>query len=150
MMMTGEGIPDELSNNDIYYNHVDSGSGGGGGIDIGRGTKVRTLTKGMRDFHNLYVKRKLIMSVARPGNSLIDLAVGKGGDLPKWIAAKLGFIFGIDYSKDNLEHKFDGVCARYLDLKKRNAIFLTRCLFMETAARKSGRVRPQSARDTAS
>jgi mRNA capping enzyme len=123
MMMTGEGIPDELSNNDVYYNHVDSGSGGGGGgggggIDVGRGTKVRTLTKGMRDFHNLYVKRKLIMSVARPGNSLIDLAVGKGGDLPKWIAAKLGFVFGIDYSKDNLEHKFDGVCARYLDLKK--------------------------------
>ena len=125
MMMTGEDIPDELSNNDVYYNHVESGSGGGGsgsgsggGIDVGRGTKVRTLTKGMRDFHNLYVKRKLIMSVARPGNSLIDLAVGKGGDLPKWIAAKLGFVFGIDYSKDNLEHKFDGVCARYLDLKK--------------------------------
>jgi hypothetical protein len=119
MMMTGEDIPDELSNDDIYYNHVESGSAGGGGIDVGRGTKVRTLTKGMRDFHNLYVKRKLIMSVSRPGNSLIDLAVGKGGDLPKWIAAKLGFVFGIDYSKDNLEHKFDGVCARYLDVKKK-------------------------------
>jgi hypothetical protein len=83
----------------------------------------------MRDFHNLFVKRKLIMSVARPGHTLIDLAVGKGGDLPKWIAAKLGFVFGIDYSKDNLEHKFDGVCARYLDVKrnKRNipdAIFI--------------------------
>jgi len=129
MIMTGQDIPDELSNDDIYYNHVESGSAGGGGIDIGRGTKVRTLTKGMRDFHNLYVKRKLIMSVARPGNSLIDLAVGKGGDLPKWIAAKLGFVFGIDYSKDNLEHKFDGVCARYLDVKKKkrnipDAIFI--------------------------
>jgi hypothetical protein len=117
MIMTGEGIPDELSNDDVYYNHAESG-GGGSGIDIGRGTKVRTLTKGMRDFHNLYIKRKLIMSVARPGNTLIDLAVGKGGDLPKWIASKLGFVFGIDYSKDNLEHKFDGVCARYLDIKK--------------------------------
>jgi hypothetical protein len=127
MIMTGEGIPDELSNDDVYYNHADSHSGGG--IDIGRGTKVRTLTKGMRDFHNLFVKRKLIMSVARPGQTLIDLAVGKGGDLPKWIAAKLGFVFGIDYSKDNLEHKFDGVCARYLDVKKRkrnipDAIFI--------------------------
>ena len=121
MISTGQGIPDELVSDDIYYNHAESGgsgSGGGGGIDIGRGTKVRTLTKGMRDFHNLYIKRKLIMSVARPGNTLIDLAVGKGGDLPKWIAAKLGFVFGIDYSKDNLEHKFDGVCARYLDIKK--------------------------------
>lgn len=120
MLITGQDIPDELSNDDIYYNHVESGSGGGGGgIDVGRGTKIRTLTKGMRDFHNLYVKRKLIMSVSRPGNSLVDLAVGKGGDLPKWIAAKLGFVFGIDYSKDNLEHKFDGVCARYLDVKKK-------------------------------
>jgi hypothetical protein len=120
MISTGDGIPDELISDDIYYNHAESGGngGGGGGIDIGRGTKVRTLTKGMRDFHNLYIKRKLIMSVARPGNTLIDLAVGKGGDLPKWIAAKLGFVFGIDYSKDNLEHKFDGVCARYLDIKK--------------------------------
>ena len=117
MISTGQGIPDELISDDIYYNHAESG-GGGGGIDVGRGTKVRTLTKGMRDFHNLYIKRKLIMSVARPGNTLIDLAVGKGGDLPKWIAAKLGFVFGIDYSKDNLEHKFDGVCARYLDIKK--------------------------------
>jgi hypothetical protein len=118
MIMTGDGIPDELVNDDIYYNNAETGNGGRG-IDIGRGTKVRTLTKGMRDFHNLYVKRKLIMSVARPGQSLIDMAVGKGGDLPKWVATKLGFVFGIDYSKDNLEHKFDGVCARYLDTKKR-------------------------------
>ena len=129
MLVTGGDIPDELVCDDVYYNNAESGGGGGSGIDIGRGTKVRTLTKGMRDFHNLYVKRKLIMSVARPGNTLIDLAVGKGGDLPKWIAAKLGFVFGIDYSKDNLEHKFDGVCARYLDIKrsKRNipeAIFI--------------------------
>ena len=130
MIMTGNGIPEELVSNDIYYNHTETasaasalggrGGGGGGG---------RTLAKGMRDFHNLFVKRKLIMSVARPGHTLIDLAVGKGGDLPKWIAAKLGFVFGIDYSKDNLEHKFDGVCARYLDVKrnKRNipeAIFI--------------------------
>lgn len=130
MIMTGEGIPDEVSNDDIYYNNSETGSGArGGGIDIGRGTKIRTLTKGMRDFHNLFVKRKLVMSVARPGNSLIDLAVGKGGDIPKWVGAKLGFVFGIDYSKDNLEHKFDGVCARYLDLKKKkrnipDAIFI--------------------------
>jgi hypothetical protein len=121
MIMTGEDIPDELTNDDVYYNHsasVSGGGGGGGGYDIGGGAKIKTLTKSLRDFHNLYVKRKLILSVAKPGNTLIDFAVGKGGDLPKWIAAKLGFVFGIDYSKDNLEHKFDGVCARYLDIKK--------------------------------
>jgi hypothetical protein len=121
MIMTGEDIPDELVNDDVYYNHSASGGGrrsSSGGYDIGGGAKIKTLTKSLRDFHNLYVKRKLILSVAKPGNTLIDFAVGKGGDLPKWIAAKLGFVFGIDYSKDNLEHKFDGVCARYLDIKK--------------------------------
>lgn len=125
MITTGEDIPDELSNEDVYYNQSVHGEG----IDIGGGTKLKTMTKSMRDFHNLYVKRKLILGVARPGNTLIDFAVGKGGDLPKWIAAKLGFVFGIDYAKDNLEHKFDGVCARYLDAKKQkrnvpNAIFI--------------------------
>ena len=114
MLTTGDGIPNELENDDIYYNQSVHGEG----IDIGGGTKLKTMTKAMRDFHNLYVKRKLILSVAKPGNTLIDMAVGKGGDLPKWIAAKLGFVFGIDYSKDNLEHKYDGVCARYLDAKK--------------------------------
>ena len=125
MITTGEDIPDELSNEDVYYNQSVHGEG----IDVGGGTKLKTMTKALRDFHNLYVKRKLIMGVARPGNTLIDFAVGKGGDLPKWIAAKLGFVFGIDYAKDNLEHKFDGVCARYLDAKKTkrnvpNAIFI--------------------------
>jgi hypothetical protein len=123
MIMTGEGIPDEIVSDDIYYNHTELGGGKRGS------SSIRTLTKSMRDFHNLFIKRKLIMSVSRPGYTLIDLAVGKGGDLPKWISAKLGFVFGIDYSKDNLEHKFDGVCARYLDVKrtKRNipdAIFI--------------------------
>ena len=125
MITTGEDIPDELSNEDVYYNQSVHGEG----IDVGGGTKLKTMTKALRDFHNLYVKRKLILGVARPGNTLIDFAVGKGGDLPKWIAAKLGFVFGIDYAKDNLEHKFDGVCARYLDAKNKkrnvpNAIFI--------------------------
>ena len=35
-------------------------------------------------------------------------------DKPKWKAAKLNFIFGIDYSKDNIENRIDGACARYL------------------------------------
>jgi hypothetical protein len=144
MIMTGDGIPDELSNDDIYYNNAEtmghgggSGSGSGsGGIDVGRGTKIRTLTKGMRDFHNLYVKRKLIMSVARPGNSLIDLAVGKGGDLPKWIAANLNFVLGIDVSKDNIENRLDGVCARYLNYAQRFNV-IPKALFLHANSSKN-------------
>jgi hypothetical protein len=65
------------------------------------------------------VKRKLILAVGHRGNTLIDYAVGKAGDLPKWIAAKLGFVFGVDISKDNIENHMDGACARYLNFRKK-------------------------------
>jgi hypothetical protein len=113
MIRTGENIPDELGDDDVYYNRI-------------AGT---SKTRGLRDFHNLYVKKMLIMSTARKGNTLIDYAVGKGGDFPKWISAKLSFIFGIDISKDNIENRIDGACARYLNYRKSfkvmpNALFV--------------------------
>ena len=103
MMMTGENIPEELGNDDVYYNKV-SGA---------------TQTGALRDFHNLYVKSRLIKSVAKPGGTLIDLAVGKGGDWPKWIDAKLKFVFGVDISRDNIQNRLNGAYARYLNYKKR-------------------------------
>ena len=113
MLTTGENIPNELADNDIYYN-----------------TKSGTsYTKGLRDFHNLFVKLKLITLMAKPGDTLIDYAVGKAGDISKWIAANLSFVFGIDLSKDNIQNRMDGACARYLNYHKRfkimpNALFL--------------------------
>ena len=96
-------IPEDMVDDDIYYNRSDF-----------------THTKPLRDFHNIYVKSKLIQSVAREGGSLFDIAVGKAGDLPKWSRARLGFVMGMDISKDNIENPFDGACARYLNAKKRN------------------------------
>ena len=58
------------------------------------------------------------MSVSQKGDTLIDLAVGKGGDIPKWIEAKLKFVLGIDVAGDNIENRLDGACARYLNYKK--------------------------------
>lgn len=101
MITTGSGIPDIVGDDDVYYNR--SGD---------------TKTRALRDFHNLYVKRKLIMSVCHPGNKLIDLTVGKGGDFSKWIASKLSFVFGVDIARDNIENRLDGACARYLNYKK--------------------------------
>ena len=103
MITTGTGIPDEISDDTVYYNR--SGE--------------ETMTRSLRDFHNLYVKRKLILSVSNPDQTLIDLAVGKAGDMPKWIAAKLSFVFGVDVSKDNIENRMDGACARYLNYRKK-------------------------------
>jgi hypothetical protein len=103
MLTTGRDIPEAAANEDVYYNKSTS----------------KTSTRALRDFHNLFVKRKLIMGVSDRGANLIDYSVGKAGDLPKWVAAKLGFVFGIDISKDNIENRMDGACARYLNYRKK-------------------------------
>lgn len=103
MIMTGRDIPKDDRNDDVYYNRTSSVS----------------YTRGLRDFHNLYVKMLLITSVARKGDTLIDFACGKGGDFSKWIDAKLSFVFGVDLSPDNIENRLDGACARYLSHKKK-------------------------------
>ena len=103
MITTGKGIPETTANEDVYYNRS--------GKD--------TSTRGLRDFHNLYVKRKIILGASTRGATLIDYAVGKAGDLPKWVAANLGFVFGVDISKDNIENHLDGACARYLNARKK-------------------------------
>ena len=102
MISSGEGITDEIVDDDVYYNR-----------------KGRTITKALRDFHNLFVKKLLITSVSKPGGTLIDMSVGKGGDFPKWIKAKLSFVFGLDLSRDNIENRLDGACARFLNNKKK-------------------------------
>mgnify|MGYP003673144314 CR=1 FL=1 len=73
-------------------------------------------TNGLRNFHNLYVKMKLIESVSNPNDDLIDLAVGKAGDLSKWIKCKLHGVLGIDISKDNIHNTKDGACSRYIQM----------------------------------
>jgi len=107
MICSGNNIPNLSVNEDIYYNRVS-------------GNRALSKTEGLRDFHNLYVKRKLILGVSKRGDNLIDYACGKGGDFPKWIAANLSFVFGIDISKDNLENRLDGACARFLNYRKKN------------------------------
>lgn len=104
MLSTGLDIPDLNISNDIYYN---SQAG-------------EIKTEALKNFHNLYVKKLLINGVTKQGDTLIDFACGKAGDLPKWIASKLSFVFGIDYSSDNLENRLDGACSRYLNSRKDN------------------------------
>ena len=103
MITTGKDIPDALVDDDVYYNKVSK----------------KTFTQGLRNFHNLYVKKRLITAVSKRGGTLIDYSVGKGGDIPKWIASKLKFVFGIDISRDNIENRLDGACARYLNNRKK-------------------------------
>lgn len=104
MLMTGLGIPEVSVSEDVYYN-TPAG---------------KMKTEALKNFHNLYVKKLLISGASKQGDTLIDFACGKAGDLSKWISAKLSFVFGVDYSKDNLENRLDGACARYLKSRKNN------------------------------
>ena len=105
MICSGLNIPAISISKDKYYNGSSS---------------QNFKTENMKDFHNLFVKKLLIKSVSKYGETLIDYACGKGGDLPKWIDAKLSFVFGIDVSKDNLENRLNGACSRYLNARKLN------------------------------
>jgi len=87
----------------IYYNR--SGS--------------KSFTRQLRNFHNLFVKSTLCDSVMTRNCTLIDYAVGKGGDLSKWMSNNPKFVLGIDISKDNIHNTKDGACTRYLELKMR-------------------------------
>ncbi len=104
MISTGLNIPQISVDEDIYYSKPAG----------------KMKTEGLKHFHNLYVKKNLIKSVSKKGDILIDYACGKAGDLPKWINSHLSFVFGIDASKDNLENKLDGACARYLKSRREN------------------------------
>lgn len=112
MITTGENIPDLIEDEGVYYK-----------------SNNQNNTQGLRDFHNLFVKKKLIMGVSNRDDTLIDYAVGMAGDLAKWSASKLSFVFGIDVSPQNIHNRKRGACARYLNLRKDNnsmpkAIFL--------------------------
>ena len=95
---------DDIDDKDVYYNKATGPS----------------KTVNLRDFHNIYVKKLLIDTVSGPNKTLIDFAVGKAGDLQKWIHARTSFVLGIDISKDNIHNKKDGACARYIGVKQKN------------------------------
>ena len=103
MLSTGKEIPEDAID-DVYYDRK----------------IAKNATRNLRHFHNIGVKKRLIESVTRRGNNLIDFSVGKAGDLSKWTNAHLGFVFGIDISRDNIENKHDGACARYLKARRDN------------------------------
>ena len=114
MISTGENLPEYERNDDVYYNRSND----------------ETSTQGLRDFHNLVVKKNLIMGVSERDDTLIDYAVGKAGDMSKWIRSKLKFVLGVDVSKDNIHNQVDGACARFIRANKKytkmpKALFVT-------------------------
>lgn len=119
MITSGRDIPD-VSDSEVYYKKITN----------------RQDVRGLRDFHNRYVKRRLIVNVSSKGDTLMDTSVGKAGDLQKWIDARLSFVFGVDLSKDNIENRVNGSCSRYLKAKKKYKV-LPRAMFLQANSSKN-------------
>jgi mRNA (guanine-N7-)-methyltransferase len=78
-------------------------------------------TKNLRSFHN-WIKLKLILDAKKTtqANTLLDIAVGRGGDLPKWSKARLKYVTGIDSDSKSLHERktFDGALKRFHSMKE--------------------------------
>ena len=78
--------------NDVYYKRKNN----------------KTVTRALHNFHNKYVKFMLITKMSKERDKLLDMSVGKAGDLYKWQVAKLQLVVGLDVSSDNITNQFDG------------------------------------------
>jgi hypothetical protein len=103
------------ANRTVYYEHVD-----------------KDQMAGLRKFHN-HNKYKLL-EIIRDGDTVLDLAVGKGGDLQKW--KKASFVLGVDIFENNLVDSVDGAGQRYMEAIKGKKT-KTRCLFLHGNSSKS-------------
>lgn len=106
--------PDDTFEDDLYYRDEAA-------------TKVRSM---VREFHNR-IKEMQYSSYIVPGNTLLELAVGRGGDLHKWRKSKPSKVLGLDISLSNLVMPRQGACVRYLNELRRSAEYLPKVLFAQ-------------------
>lgn len=89
----------------------------------------------LREFHNK-IKSILILNakINTRGEKLLDVAVGRGGDIIKWSRAKFKYVTGFDSDKKSIyeEHDFDGAIKRFKDVKKN--IYVPKCFFWNISA----------------
>jgi hypothetical protein len=83
--------------------------------------------EGLRNFHKHAIKGDcLLKSVLKDSTeenrkSLLDLAVGEGADINRWVANRVGFVYGIDISTKGITDSHRGAYAKYLNLVSENA-----------------------------
>lgn len=94
----------------VYYDRKGQQSREGQKDDI-------TLVEGLRKFHRIFIKEKILLSTGlRGGNkSLVDLACGQGGDLWSWLNLKAGFVYGTDIAGEGIRDPQNGIYRRYLN-----------------------------------
>lgn len=94
-------------------------------------SETPTNTIALREFHN-WIKLSLIFESKRlsNGTKLLDLAVGRGGDIAKWSKARFRYVTGIDSDRKSIFEKydFDGAIKRYQNIS-RNIATVPKCFF---------------------
>jgi hypothetical protein len=85
------------------------------------------LTKPMRDFHN-FIKSNIIFIICNKKGltngsykqlSILDIGIGRGGDLMKFYHARPSEIVGFDPVHENIYSATDGVISRYQTMKRK-------------------------------
>ena len=92
--------PSETYEDDLYYRDALE-------------SRDRVL-KDVYSFHNK-IKETLYTQCIKTGDTLLELAVGRAGDLHKWRKTKPSKVVGIELSQSNLESPKQGACVRYLN-----------------------------------
>jgi len=102
-------------------------------IQMSEQTEELTI-KNLRNFHN-WIKLELILEAKKQTSAvnLLDVAVGRGGDIMKWSKAKIKYVTGFDFDSKSIYEKvkFDGAIKRYNNMKNYN---IPRCFFWNVSA----------------
>ena len=75
------------------------------------------LSVHMLDFHNQGIK-KMLYEKSDKRDSLLELACGMAGDLPRWRDGNFKFVLGVDLSRDNITNPRNGAYARMLNQRQ--------------------------------
>jgi hypothetical protein len=90
--------------------------------------KISNLAKPMREFHN-WIKSNLVYTYCNKQYnrdqqvSILDMGVGRGGDILRYYYVNAAFVVGLDIAKDGLYSAIDGAISRYNQQRKRKPNF---------------------------
>ena len=108
--------PDDTYEDDMYYRD-----------DLKRCSRI---FNDVYDFHNR-IKEELYKENIKKDDTLLELGVGRAGDLNKWKRVKPSKVVGVDISESNITSPTQGSAVRYInDKKKHPRDFLPQCLFV--------------------
>jgi hypothetical protein len=92
---------------------------------------ITKLGKPQRDFHNwiknnmiyTYCSKKILPNKQSKQMSVLDIGIGRGGDIMKFYHPRINYLVGIDIDANGLHFATDGALSRYENFRKKNPNF---------------------------